>query len=109
MKPFIFIPFLFVLFSCGSADHVTKPTKPKYAPKGYAAKGVVKYLNQGADFVIKNRRENAFKKMYDSCGGEYKILSEGSKREGGMVTQGFGNSLLVMDSDYWYISYQCLK
>jgi hypothetical protein len=97
--------FFLTLVSC-SAMHVNKPTIPKYAPKGYKAKGVVKYLAQGADFIINKRREDAFEKMHTVCKGNYKITGEGDKMEGGMISA-VGNNLMMSSSQYWYISYSC--
>lgn len=95
-----------LLYSC-SSTHVTRPAKSEYAPKDYKPIGMIKYLNQGADFVIKQRREDAFEEMHEACAGEYKIVSEGNKNEGAMITPGLGNSLMVFDSEYWYITYEC--
>ena len=79
-----------------------------YAPTNEASRGgVVKYLNQGADFVIKGGREDAYKQMYTACNGKYKIDAEGQKAEGGVV-QAIGNTtLLGSDFQYWYIQFSC--
>jgi len=69
--------------------------------------GTVKYLNQGADFIIKKRRESAYKQMYETCGGKYKIESEGPRSEGGMAIPA-GNAVMYGDSQYWYITYKCI-
>jgi hypothetical protein len=37
-------------------------------------RGVVKYLNNGADFVIQKRIDDAHAKMRSFCGGDYKVL-----------------------------------
>jgi hypothetical protein len=47
--------------------------------------GVVKYLNNGADFVIQQRREDAYKQMYEACGGKYRIDGEGPQVQDGVV------------------------
>ena len=104
------LPLLLALFfvSCATSSHVMKPIKSEYAPLNYQARGVVKYLNQGADFVIEDRRKHAFKTMYEICGGQYKIVSESAQTQsaGAMqVTNTFWSSL---NSNYWYIGYECL-
>ena len=96
---------LFFLSAC-SATSVTYPTKPEYAPKGYKSRGVIKYLNQGLDSIIQQRRENAFKQMYEACDGNYKIISEGQQADGGLTTV-YNGSLIHSDTHYWYITYEC--
>lgn len=105
MKYLIF----FLLCGC-AANHVTLPTKSEFAPKDYEPIGVVSYLNQGADFVINSRREDAYKKMYMVCRGSYKILSEGEKSDGGSSQFIPGtNSIFHFESNYWYITYKCIE
>lgn len=38
--------------------------------------GVVGYLNDGADFVIKGRIDKAYKLMHETCNGKYYLLDE---------------------------------
>lgn len=102
------IVLLFTLCSCGSVE-VSKPTHSEYAPKNYKPKGMVKYLNQGADFVIEQRKEDAFKQMSLNCNSNYQIVAEGPKEENGIITQISPNSLMEVTSQYWYISYECLN
>ena len=101
-----YLALLLTLTSCASTN-VVRPVKSAYAPKNYTPKGVVKYLNQGADFVIESRREDAFKEMYSGCGGNYKITGEGPREEGGVVSQISPGSAMFFSSQYWYISYEC--
>ncbi len=96
------------LASCASTN-VSLPTRSAYAPKDYRPKGMVKYLNQGADFAIANRKEDAFKQMSDNCNGNYKITAEGPREEGGVITKISPDSAMMMSSEYWYISYECLN
>ena len=105
----ILLGLLAITLSSCSSVHVTKPTIPKYAPKNYRPTGVIKYLNQGADSVIQSRKEDAFKKMHDACGGNYKIISEGPKMEGGMIVAVSSGMAAYGGSQYWYISYECLQ
>lgn len=97
------------LTACATADlvHPVGGSASSYAPSNESQRpGMVKYLNQGADFVIKARREDAYKKMYESCGGRYKIVSEGPRAEGGAMVP-VGNTYMFSQSNYWYISFQC--
>jgi hypothetical protein len=106
MKVVILIGLILTLVGC-AATHVTKPVKPKYAPDNYKPVGVIKYLNQGADFVIKERRESAFKDMYDACKGSYKIISESERADGGVGMAISSSTAMYGSTKYWYIRYEC--
>lgn len=116
----ILIPIIVLILSgCASAEMVNPVSSLESdelngAPDANAPvneherPGVIRYLNQGADFVIKDRRRDAYMQMKQSCRGKpYKILAEGPQLQGGVVTQ-MGNSAFFSQSEYWYISYQCL-
>ena len=80
-----------------------------YAPVNEASRGgIVKYLNEGAGFVKRSRRESAYKKMYESCGGSYEIVKEGTNLEGGVIVPA-GNSAVWANSQYVYIEYRCVS
>ena len=54
----------------------------RYGPLNDAMRtGVVKYSIDGANFLITRRRNDAYKKMYESCGGPYVIVTEGAREE----------------------------
>lgn len=93
MKITSLIAIMVIVSSCASTS-VTRPTTSQYAPKGYRPKGMVKYLNRGADFVIGQRKEDAFKQMSETCNGNYKITSEGPEES---------------NSNYWQFAYECEK
>jgi len=103
--------YVMLLTSC-AAQMVTKPGgasgSSKYAPVNERSRsGLVKYLNEGAESVRKKRREDAYKQMYEACGGDYRIDSEGPSVEGGVVAP-IGNSAMVITSQYWYIQFSCV-
>lgn len=107
---FKLLPVLLILVSCGSTQVQSVHKTSKYAPTGYKQKGIVKYLNQGADFIIEKRRESAFRDMYAAYGGpDYEILSESNKPE---FTHVNGNPLTggidVSNTNYVYIEFKCL-
>jgi len=93
---------------CMSAQMVSSPKSGSaYAPVNERARGgVVKYLNDGADFVRNQRRDDAYKQMHDACNGPYKIDAEGSSAEGGGVINTGGTSFWTQ-SNYWYIKFSC--
>jgi len=86
-----------------------RATGSAYAPVNEQSRGgTIKYLNQGADFVIKNRRDDAYKQMYTDCDGKYKIDAEGSKSEGGYIVKTSATSSAWGDNSYWYIQFSCV-
>jgi len=99
--------------SCG-AQMVSRPgavgrAGTKYAPINEAEvsrSGVIKYLNEGDDYFKVKRRDDAYKQMYESCGGSYHIDSEGPRVEGGTVVP-IGDISVVTTSQYWYIQFSC--
>jgi hypothetical protein len=99
-----------LLGGCASADMVSSPNSGSaYAPSNESSRaGVVKYLNDGAGFVRKQRRENAYKQMFTACNGRYNIDAEGSSPEGG-ASIASGKSTYWMQSNYWYIQFSCLQ
>lgn len=112
MKPtkmLIVLAVLSGLFGCTSAQMVSSPNSGSaYAPANEGARpGVVKYLNDGAEFVRNQRRESAYKQMHKACGGRYMIDAEGSAAEGGMVFNS-GPTSYYAQSNYWYIQFSCL-
>lgn len=101
------LPVLLILGSC-AASMVQDPNKtPAYAPKGYRQKGIVKYLNHGADSIIETRRESAFKQMYESCGGEYEITHEAPASSGYWTAANMYGGHNVYSSQYILIEFQC--
>jgi hypothetical protein len=52
------------------------PETGRYAPANEQVDGEVSYLNAGAKSVRNARREDAYKKMYEHCGGPYEIVRE---------------------------------
>ena len=97
------------LSGCVSADMVSSPNSgAAYAPVNEGARyGIIKYLNDGADFVRNKRREDAYKQMHQACNGRYRIDAEGSNPEGGAFINS-GSSALFVQSNYWYIQFSCI-
>lgn len=57
-----------------------------YAPLNEQRTGTIRYLNDGAEFVVKKRREDAYKRMFESCAGPYRITAEGDRADGRVVS-----------------------
>ena len=66
------------LAGCTASNvNVRNPSNSQYAPlneQGIA--GEISYCNAGAKSVRDARREDAYKKMFASCGGPYEIVRE---------------------------------
>ncbi|WP_139348064.1 hypothetical protein [Pseudomonas sp. C9] len=98
-----------ILSGCMSAEMVSSPNSGSaYAPVNESSRsGIVKYLNDGATVVRKQRREDAYKQMHDACGGQYRIDAEGSNTEGGAIINS-GTGSFWTQSHYWYIQFSCV-
>ncbi|MGE0171844.1 MAG: hypothetical protein AB7T49_03630 [Oligoflexales bacterium] len=108
MKALILLAMICV--SCTATMVSPSTVDSAYAPVNSGTKtGIVKYLNQGADSVIKARREDAYKQMFDNCSGKYKIDAEGPRTEGGYVTAVSSSAATWGDIQYWYIQFSCVK
>lgn len=100
--------FLLIFWGCSSVYHVVIPIRPRHAPDDYEPIGVVKYLNDGSDSNKMYNRNSAFKKMYDACADDYKIIEEG-ERLGNSTTTYFSFSDSTSSEKYWYITYKCTE
>jgi hypothetical protein len=84
------------------------PTESPYAPVNEGSRiGVVSYRNEGISAVRKRRREDAYKQMYKSCNGPYRIVAEGPRSDGAKVTTDYDGTAHVSDEQRWYIQYRC--
>lgn len=109
MKRILVLVALMVV-GCG-ADMVNSPGRSglAYGPVNEAQRsGVVRYLNQGADFVIQDRRQDAYAQMYKACDGRYRIDAEGPQVRGGYVVPA-GGMLVAGTTEYWYIQFSCVQ
>lgn len=78
-----------LVFGVGCSAQMVKSaavSASPYAPLNEQRTGIVKYLNDGAQFVVKKRREDAYKRMFESCAGPYRITAEGDVTDGRVVT-----------------------
>lgn len=110
MKTLMLFTLSLTLAGC-AATMVNSPggKRSKFGPMNDSERiGSVKYLNQGASFVIDSRREDAYKQMYLACHGKYVIVSEGPKAGDGVINR-FGSSLITSSEEYWYINFKCAK
>jgi hypothetical protein len=111
MRPSTIFPLILCL---GCAAQMVNPpgstNSSIYAPVNEASRGgVVRYLNDGAGFVKKKRRESAYKQMHDACGGAYRIDAEGAQVRDGVVMAIDPDMAVALASEYWYIQFSCVR
>jgi len=93
------------LVGCPKSHMMVKPTASQFGPVNKQF-GLIKYR-----LSTRKRdanREHAFKQMYETCQGKYKIISE--KQEtvfGGMVP--IGNMMIADNDEYMFIEFECLN
>lgn len=113
----IFITSISLTGCLTTANMIKHPNQAKtnsqYAPQSEKQSdgiGVVSYLNEGAEFVTKSRREDAYKQAFNACQGEYDILKEtASYTDPTYVSRVSGNSIQTtgFNSEYIYIYFKC--
>ena len=88
----------FVLSGCAAQVKMmsmpgTESSSP-YAPINEKTRGgLIRYLDEGGQEKREARREDAYKKMHDACGGKYRIESESEAH--------------TMEHDYRYFQFSC--
>ena len=96
-KPISLVTIAIALALSACSAKLVQPVKSdsQYAPineKNGTSIGVVYYLQDGAGFVVKSRREDAYKQMWEQCGGDYEIIKEWVSPE--IMSSGFSNASL---------------
>lgn len=102
MKHFGWMVVLILLAGCGPVMVVSSDTLGgvRDGPKW----GIVKYLNQGADFVIKERSDAAKKIMERFCNPDnYRVLTFDEKTDIVMAYNTLGTF------NYLYVRFECVK
>ncbi len=70
--------------------------------------GVVRYLYKGTDgHLYTSKRQEAFDRIDEFCGGPYQVLKEGKTKSRQRVLEGMGGTEVVTE-DWWGIRFQCL-
>jgi len=87
--------------SSGNSQFADTPYIEKIGP------GEIKYLNEGASYFRKARREDVYKKISESCNGEFRIVKEGVlTKKGTLQTQERLDD--YPSARYVYIKYECV-
>ena len=70
--------------------------------------GVVRYLYKGNDgHLYTSKRDEAFDKIREFCGGPYQVLKEGKTKGRQRVVESMGGAEVITE-DWWGIRFQCL-
>jgi hypothetical protein len=104
MKVIPYVLGLYIIFFTGcmmtSAKVEYAPmVNDKYAPiNANEQYGLISYVSDGADYIVEQRRKDAYKKMYEICHGRYKIVSVSNSIDGvGYISSanvnGIGNNI----------------
>lgn len=80
-----------LFFACASSQMVETRGRSAFGPINESQGGRVKYMLGGADFVLKARREDAYKQMYHQCSGRYSITREWDE-DGETVTSSYATA-----------------
>jgi hypothetical protein len=105
---------LLAFFQLGCHAHMVAtpggdPSTP-YAPVNERQRGgVIKYRNAGLPGIRRKRRENAYKQMYEACGGTYRIDAEGPRSAGGRIVSDALGGAEVQQYEDWYIQFSCVS
>lgn len=78
MKLLVLVTCSVALVGCSASSvNLRGPSSSMYAPLNEAqSTGEISYCNAGAKVVRDARREDAYRKMYESCSGKYEIVRE---------------------------------
>jgi hypothetical protein len=78
------------------------------APSSLNRSGVIKYYNDGTESSTSAARENSLRQMRESCGGPYRIVSEGIRDDEGAIVP-MGPINLQTYNAFVYIEFACEK
>jgi hypothetical protein len=91
------------------AGCASSPDDSEFADTPYIEKigpGVIRYLNEGASFTKKARREDVHEKIEKACNGQYNIRKEGVMSSTGTITA-LNNDGVYSNAQYIYVHYEC--
>lgn len=111
MKKETLLAGLVLVFATGcSAKLISAPgakSGSAFAPVNEASlPGVVRYSAKGIKPIVNARREAAYKKMFETCNGKYRIVGESSDSRGGVIVP-VGNMAAYSENKYIFIHFEC--
>ena len=93
------VALIVVLGGCGGGVEVIRESPDA---------GVVRYLYKGTDgHLYTSKRQEAFDRIDEFCGGPYQVLKEGKTKGRQRVFESMGGTEVVTE-DWWGIRFQCL-
>ena len=82
----------------------------QYAPVNAQEQyGLVSYENRGLPSIIKKKRDDAYKQMFEACNGKYKIISESNKNTGAVFNSDGNGGGYMSTIDKVYIKFMCIE
>ena len=69
--------------------------------------GEIRYLNEVEAYARKSRREDVYRKLSESCNGDFRIVKEGVRTKTGVI-QRQGSIDDYPGASYVYIKYKCV-
>ena len=102
---------VFFLVGCSAPSRmVVSPrmgTESAYSPVNEKSRpGLIKYSAHGSEAAKERKREDAYWRMHNACGGAYRILSEVQRSDGGAYVP-VGNMMVYSETQYVYIEFLC--
>lgn len=104
--------FVFLFSGCSAkVEHLPGSIETsKYAPVNAQEQyGMVSYRNAGISAVREARRENAYKEMYNTCNGKYKIINESNQNDGAVFISNNNGGGFMKNTNRIYIKFICVK
>lgn len=98
------ILYMIILTGCASSSEPSQFGGTSYIEK--IGPGEIRYTNEGASYTRKARREDVYKKIAESCNGDFKIIKEGVKSRTGTIQTQESNENYP-NARYVYIKYAC--
>jgi hypothetical protein len=109
LTPTLLVGTVSVFASCRAHMETPPGSVERYGPVDEASRpGVVRYLNAGARPVREHRRRNAYKQMYETCGGYYRIDSEGPESPGYTTIRVTPFGASASTEGWWAFQFTCV-
>jgi hypothetical protein len=98
------LPFALSLIGCATVQMVST--------RADSRAGILRYWIDDNPHHNENGRAEGYKKIYDSCGGPYRVVSEDntlSEEDAAPLRHGLVSRETSQDTGYWYIHFECLS
>ena len=82
-KTACFVIAAVALYGCAGTSEQSQFADTPYIEK--MGPGEIRYLNEGASYTRKARREDVYEKIAESCNGDFRIIKEGVMTKSGNI------------------------